>query len=139
MTTVTCTFRFPAGHRLLGHKGRCRWPHGHSYRAEVEVGRRDGKLDELGMVCDFHLLKDTVGRWVDDNWDHAFLLNSLDEQYQTLNTGEEKVYEFDERNPTAEVMAEVLLNQAALLLGPEYAVVRARVEESEGCWAEARA
>jgi 6-pyruvoyltetrahydropterin/6-carboxytetrahydropterin synthase len=136
-TTVTATFRFPAGHRLLGHQGRCRHHHGHGYVAEVEVEAFDRPpLDDLGMVVDFGRIKATVGKWIDEHWDHAFLKNSLD-PVDTREWG--RVFEFEERNPTAEVMAEVLLQQAQLLLGPDCRVVRARIEESPGCFAEARA
>ena len=35
-------------------------------------------LDPQGLVFDFTDLKRRVKNWIDDNWDHAFLVNSRD-------------------------------------------------------------
>src|SRR5262245_40582673 len=69
---------FDAGHRILGHQGKCSSPHGHTYRAEVFV--RADELDQLGFAIDFGSLKAPLKAWIDSHWDHAFLLNALDEQ-----------------------------------------------------------
>ena len=61
---VTASIDFSYGHRLLGHRGRCRRLHGHNGRLEVEVAA--GALDDLGMVVDFADIKRSVGAWVDE-------------------------------------------------------------------------
>ena len=69
---------FDAGHRLLKYKGKCEVPHGHTFRTEIMV-RADG-LDQLGFVVDFVELREKIGKWIDENWDHAFLVNAQDQE-----------------------------------------------------------
>ena len=45
MYQVRIEVLFDSGHRLLDYDGKCAYPHGHSYRAEVFIGA--DKLDEL--------------------------------------------------------------------------------------------
>lgn len=78
-----CTFTFEAAHHLPWHPGKCRNPHGHSYRLEVEV---TGDLDDNGVVLDFDHLRNVVEGQVIDAWDHQDLNEILD-------------------NPTAELLA----------------------------------
>lgn len=99
---------FDAAHRLLDYDGKCASPHGHTYRAEVFVARE--RLNALGLAIDFGDVKQPLKRWIDEQWDHAFLLNSDDHQ---LLCGlraipESKLYCFPSQNPSAEVMAETL-------------------------------
>ena len=60
---VTREFRFEASHHLPGHKGKCRRPHGHSYRLQISLR---GPLinapmqSDDGMVMDFDDLKGFV-------------------------------------------------------------------------------
>ncbi len=82
-TSVTCTFRFEAAHHLPWHGGKCRNPHGHSYRLEVTVA---GPLDANGVVIDFDDVRRVVEREVVGPWDHRDLNDVLD-------------------NPTAELLA----------------------------------
>lgn len=77
--TVTRKFHFCAGHRILGHQGKCRYLHGHNYVAEVTAAQEGpDNLDGLGMVVDFSVLKNKVGGWINDNWDHNLILHSRD-------------------------------------------------------------
>jgi len=54
-------------HHLPGHKGKCRRPHGHSYRLEISLR---GPIQEApgqsydGMVMDFDDLKSIVNRTI---------------------------------------------------------------------------
>jgi len=57
---------FDAGHRIVGHKGKCSRLHGHTYRIEV-IAR--GPTVDPGFVVDFGDIKDMI-----DKWDHRFLL-----------------------------------------------------------------
>lgn len=76
MPLVTRTFPFEAAHRILGHCGKCKFVHGHSYKAEVEV--HADRLNALGMVVDFADLKATVGDWIKESWDHNLILQDTD-------------------------------------------------------------
>ncbi len=71
---IECTRRieWDAMHRIPGHESRCRAFHGHRYVAEFTFVAPE--LDELGMVVDFGLLKDRIGGWVDEKWDHTAIL-----------------------------------------------------------------
>jgi len=75
---VNCTRRltFSAGHRVLGHEGKCQFPHGHNYAAEITAEAI--RLDPIGRVVDFSVIKRVVGEWIEQNWDHAFLVNTED-------------------------------------------------------------
>ena len=46
---------FDAGHRVIGHKNKCQYLHGHRYTLEITATALE--LDELGMVVDFGVLK----------------------------------------------------------------------------------
>lgn len=98
---------FDAAHRLLGY-GKCASPHGHTYRAEVFL-RRD-ELDNLGLAVDFGDIKRPLKRWIDSQWDHAFLLNDRDQALicALRTVPESKLYLFPDLNPSAEVMACIL-------------------------------
>jgi 6-pyruvoyltetrahydropterin/6-carboxytetrahydropterin synthase len=61
--TVTREFTFEASHHLPNHRGKCRRPHGHSYRLQVTLRgpiiEAPGQSDD-GMVMDFDDLKQIV-------------------------------------------------------------------------------
>ncbi len=108
MYLVRIEIIFDSGHRLLGYQGKCAFPHGHTYRAEVFL--EGASLDRLGLVYDFADLKSRVKNWIDENWDHAFLLNSRDTELlnSLASLAEKKLYEFEGENPSCEVMARQL-------------------------------
>jgi 6-pyruvoyltetrahydropterin/6-carboxytetrahydropterin synthase len=60
---ITREFTFEAAHHLPGHRGKCRRPHGHSYRLQVSlrgpIVDAPGQSDD-GMVMDFEDLKRIV-------------------------------------------------------------------------------
>ena len=51
---------FDAGHRVIGHKNKCKYLHGHRYTLEITAAALE--LDEIGMVADFGFLKKIRGR-----------------------------------------------------------------------------
>lgn len=131
---MTCTRRltFCAGHRVLGHEGKCANPHGHNYAAEITV---NGVEDPLGRVLDFGVIKSVVGAWLDTQWDHKFLING--EDIELLNAlSAFPVYQFP-GNPTAEVIAHELYAMTTTLLQPYgVKVTHIRLWETENCWAD---
>ncbi|QDT64882.1 6-pyruvoyl trahydropterin synthase family protein [Calycomorphotria hydatis] len=109
---------FCAGHRLLGHEGKCAGLHGHNYIAEVEVVTEE--MDSVGRVIDFAELKSRLKGWIDEYWDHGFLLNRDDEAaIEAVRSVEPtKVFLFP-GNPTAENMADYLFREVCpKVLGP---------------------
>ena len=125
---------FDAGHRLLDYPGNCGVPHGHTYKAEIML--RAESLDNLGFVLDFTELKDVVSEWVQQHWDHGFLLNGRDQELLTAlkSLKRSKVFIFDNQNPTAEVIAKHLFNVMRERYGP--LVSRVRIWESPNQYAE---
>jgi 6-pyruvoyltetrahydropterin/6-carboxytetrahydropterin synthase len=75
MFSVTKEFEFAAAHRLHNYKGRRQFLHGHNYRVLVTL---EGCIRD-GMVKDFGEVKDTIGKWIDENLDHATLVCIKDE------------------------------------------------------------
>ena len=119
---------FASGHRILGHNGKCAFPHGHTYRAEIWMASET--LDSMGFVVDFTELKHKVNGWIDEHWDHSFLINSRDgELLEALNgVAGSRIYVFDGENPSAEVMARELYHRTRELCGVD--PLRVRVWES---------
>ena len=143
MVTITRTFGFDAGHRVLGHEGKCASLHGHRYTAEVTCSAAG--LDQLGRVIDFSKVKEVVGGWLDSHWDHTMILHHMDPMTQAYRTNSREVREalFGPRtpfimdcNPTAENMAVLLLSVANDLLKPfGIRVVHIKLYETPNCWA----
>ncbi|MBQ9813566.1 MAG: 6-carboxytetrahydropterin synthase [Thermoguttaceae bacterium] len=105
MFTVARDFSFSYGHRLYRYEGKCRRLHGHN--AEVRVEIAVDKLNEQDMALDFASLKETVGKWIDEQLDHRVFLAKDDPLAQTLLDAGEPVVVVD-GNPTAERLAALI-------------------------------
>lgn len=103
---IRCTRRieFDAGHRVIGHKHKCKFLHGHRYALEVTMISQE--LDNCGMVIDFGTIKEVMQQWIDDNFDHTLILHNSDKILgdSIENITGQKVYYLDS-NPTAENIA----------------------------------
>ncbi len=95
------TFKAEAAHRLMFHQGKCRGLHGHSYLFDIII--QSDVMDRNGMVLDFDILKDSIGRWIDLHLDHATILREDDPLVKILE-GHGKLYLMSV-NPTAEELA----------------------------------
>ncbi len=107
---------FDAAHALRGYQGKCENLHGH--RWEVVVGVVSAQLDDVGMACDFTLLKRELDAIL-ARWDHRYL-------------NEEPP--FDVLNPSSEHIARTVfeLLQAAL---PDVRIESVESWESPDAWA----
>lgn len=140
MTEITCTRRieFDAAHRVMKHESKCKYVHGHRYVVEATFSAPE--LDEQGRVVDFGVVKEKLGGWIDDHWDHTAVLNEKDrplgEQLEQA-TGQ-KVY-YIPSNPTAENMAAYLLNEVCPELFQQSGLrcVHVRLWETPNCYADA--
>lgn len=138
MTTCTRRIQFCAGHRVVGHENKCANVHGHNY--VVEIFAEADKLDGIGRVIDFSVLKDKVGKWIDQNWDHTFIASpnedpALLEVIELINN--KPIFQLP-YNPTAENMALYLLNTVCPMVlkdSPEVGVIKIVLHETENCWA----
>ena len=134
MYLVRIETTFDSGHRLLDYDGKCAFPHGHTYRAEVFL--ESDTLDPQGLVFDFTELKRRVKSWIDDNWDHSFLLNSRDTELikGLVPASKGRIYRFDEENPSCEVLSRELYTKIVELCG--VSPVKVRLWESIDQYAE---
>jgi 6-pyruvoyltetrahydropterin/6-carboxytetrahydropterin synthase len=133
------SLRFCAGHRLLGHEGRCAFLHGHNYRVEVEVEALGGgtEVDDVGRVVDFSLIKRRLLGWLDEHWDHTFILWDEDTTaLAAVKQADPTKYFLLPWNPTAENMARYLLEVVAPGVLGDLGVMARRVavwETDESC------
>jgi 6-pyruvoyltetrahydropterin/6-carboxytetrahydropterin synthase len=88
-------FSFSAAHSIRGHTRGCERMHGHNYRVRVHL--RAARLDALGMVLDFADLKAIMQE----------ILGPFD--HRVIN----EVAPFDERNTTAELLAEYVWTEVS--------------------------
>jgi len=132
------------GHRVVGHEGKCRFLHGHNYRIHFSIQAES--LDEIGRVLDFGAIKTNLCMWLEENWDHKFLVWNEDDIVQDIfaqySDGLEpmpfELYEsfvFVPFNPTAENMAEYLTKVIGPLQleGTGCTLVKTIIEETRKC------
>ena len=128
--------QFCAGHRVLGHEGKCAFMHGHNYVALLHA--RSPSLDQVGRVIDFSVLKERLGGWIEDQWDHGFIYKEDDDQVEGAldSVPGQKRFTMAE-NPTAENMASYLLYQVGpdQLVGTGVELVKVELWETENCLA----
>ena len=106
---ITKTIDFCYGHRLIGHKGKCRYLHGHNGLLEIDI--ESDVLDAMGMVMDFSDVRDIVKSWVDTNLDHRMVLCKDDRVIPLLQELDEPLFIIDV-NPTAENISRLVYEEA---------------------------
>jgi 6-pyruvoyltetrahydropterin/6-carboxytetrahydropterin synthase len=136
-----------SGHMLSKHPDKCRFPHGHTRRVEFVIEARE--LDENQMVCDFKIVRQAVGDWL-DTFDHAICMNTADPAYPGFKARfGERVIGFENQDPTTELLARTFFEHAAVALANHAAgadaryplradvrLVSVRVWETSSSWAE---
>lgn len=133
MITASRYHDISTGHRVYGHEGKCKYLHGHNYR--VHFTCEADKLDAVGRVIDFSVIKERLCMWLENNWDHKMVLWDND----PLKFIDQEVV-WVPFNPTAENMAEYLLH----IIGPQQLegtnvrLVRVVIEETAKCSVEAK-
>lgn len=142
---ITCTrkIEWDSAHRVMRHESKCATLHGHRYTAEITCCAVD--LDDVGRVVDFGSVKQIVGSWVDEHWDHTTLANPEDKDLiafcrRDAEAGKRPPYLMPQGEPTAENIARELLRVATELLIESRSglwVSRVRVWETPNCSAEA--
>ena len=76
LETIRVLGRFHAAHRQLRHPGKCRFPHGHTWRGEIVLRADRFPRDELDMSIDFSALKDIL-----KFLDHKILVTADDPEF----------------------------------------------------------
>ena len=106
--TIMRQVKFCAGHRLLNHEGKCANLHGHNYLVEFHV--TGNEVDSLGRVVDFSVLNKLFKGWIDEHWDHGFVLWDEDQNaIDAIRLCEPHRLYLMPYNPTAENMARYLM------------------------------
>jgi 6-pyruvoyltetrahydropterin/6-carboxytetrahydropterin synthase len=79
---ISKKFELSVGHRLSNYSGKCRWVHGHNYHGELIISGE--RLDELGMLVDYGVLKEIIRDTIDARFDHKCVLKAEDSFNQKL-------------------------------------------------------
>lgn len=138
--TIMRQVKFCAGHRLLNHEGKCANLHGHNYVVEFHI--TSNEIDSLGRVVDFSVVNKLFKGWIDENWDHGFVLWDADENaIGALKQVEPHRLYLLPYNPTAENMALYLLKEIspkliAQIKGYDLRMSKVVVWETEHAFAE---
>ncbi|MGL4368209.1 MAG: 6-carboxytetrahydropterin synthase QueD [Spirochaetota bacterium] len=98
MYYLTIENHFSSAHQLRGYKGKCENLHGHNWRVILTV--RGGKLNSIGILIDFHDLKDLLKN----------VLSDLDH----VNVNEHPA--FIDQNPSSENLSRYIFEKISALL-----------------------
>ena len=141
MPSITCTRRieFDTAHRILNHESKCKMLHGHRYALEASFAADD--LDNLGRVIDFGEVRQILGSWIDENFDHNTILSQYDKKLGEKITAEtgQKIFYLNE-NPTAENIAKFLLKEICpkLFAGKNVKCTALKLYETPNCYVEVK-
>ncbi|OGX26560.1 MAG: 6-carboxytetrahydropterin synthase QueD [Omnitrophica WOR_2 bacterium RIFCSPHIGHO2_01_FULL_48_9] len=100
MYELTIKSDFASAHFVRGYQGNCKDLHGHTWKVEVTV--ENDKLDAIGMVVDFKIIKQQLKDFL-KNIDHV-CLNDLPH--------------FKVVNPTTENLAKYIFDEFAKVCHP---------------------
>lgn len=149
MITATRYHDISCGHRVAGHENKCAALHGHNYRVHFTCSRPFA-LDAVGRVLDFSVMKERLCMWLENEWDHKFLVWDQDHIVDALLDAMSTWIEIHKLvtnsivkvpfNPTAENMARYLLDHIGprVLEGTGCELVEVTVEETRKCSATAK-
>jgi len=87
MYILTVEDNFSSAHQLRGYKGKCENIHGHNWKIVVQLSGE--KLNDIGILIDFHEIKAIL----------KVILDDLD--HKNLN----EIPPFDKENPSSENLA----------------------------------
>lgn len=141
------SFEIESGHMLAKHPEKCRFPHGHTRKVEFLL--QADTLDANDMVCDFKVLKELMGEFL-ESYDHALCMNTDDPKFADMKAAYgERIIGFTSTDPTTEVMAETIFRHCEQQLAgytsnprAQYSIrdsvrlVSVRVWETTSSWAE---
>lgn len=134
---IICTrkIEFDSAHRLINHEGKCKLIHGHRYVLEASFAST--KLDEIGRVIDFSIIKDLLGSWINQNFDHNTILSIKDKKLgdEIEKITNQKIYYLAD-NPTAENIAKHLLEEICpkILIDQHVQCIAIKLYETPNCF-----
>ena len=118
MFSIFVETSFKASHQLTLPDGSKEPLHEHNWQVISCVSSK--KLDNMGLVMDFHMLKTIVNKSVSE----------LENNY--LN----KLSYFQINNPSAEAVSEYIFGQIEKQLGSGVKLESVKVMEEYGCWSK---
>ena len=120
------------GHRVHGHESKCAYLHGHNYRIHFHCTAAG--LDKVGRVIDFSAIKVRLCAWLEENWDHRFLIWERDPLAGPLVDLDPTVVRVP-FNPTAENIAHHLVSVVGprMLSGTGITLAECIVDETRRC------
>ena len=133
MISATKYHDFSAGHRVFQHESKCAHLHGHNYRVHFTIVSKE--LDTVGRVLDFSVIGNLLCQWLEENWDHKFLIFKDDPWVGALLQVDPAGVVVTDFNPTAENMSDYLLN----VIGPQQlkdtgcVLQKVKIEETRKC------
>lgn len=133
MVTITKELGIDAGHRVPGHTGKCRSPHGHRYTFTAKV---EGTPAEDGMIVDFAIIKQLMVEHIETPWDHAMIVWEKDKQLLAALDGHGWKIATVETPPTAEELARTAALRIGPLLGDGLRLLSMSCRETPTCEAE---
>jgi 6-pyruvoyltetrahydropterin/6-carboxytetrahydropterin synthase len=98
MYILTIEDYISAAHQLKGYKGKCENIHGHNWKVEISVYGQ--KLNDIGILIDFHDLKD--------------MLKEVLQQFDHKNLNDVK--EFTKQNPSSELLSKIIYQKLDKML-----------------------
>lgn len=135
MTSANRIHCFCYGHRVYGHENKCAHLHGHNGRVTFSVVSEE--LDKVGRVIDFSEINRRLCNWIEDTWDHKFIVYNKDPWAQQLIKIDPYGVWFAPFNPTAENLANYLVEQVGpeQLRGTNTKLAAVKFEETDKCFA----
>lgn len=137
MITVTRTHEIACGHRVYGHESKCSHIHGHNYVFEMTcVAQVEGDpLDAIGRVIDFGDIKKRLCNWLEDTWDHKFLVFNEDPFSKDLRRIDPSGTCLVPFNPTVENIAKYFVDVVAprRMNGTLIKLVQVKIWETSKC------
>jgi 6-pyruvoyltetrahydropterin/6-carboxytetrahydropterin synthase len=132
MLYITRDHSICAGHRVVGQGGHCENLHGHQYLFRLSCIAEE--LDDVGRVLDFGEIKSRLCSWLDDNWDHRFLVWEEDPWREALAKIDKSVV-WVPFNPTIEQLCQYLVQgiAPALLDGTGVTLFKVEGFETDKC------
>lgn len=144
MGKLTRIFDFDAAHRVMNEKMKCFNLHGH--RFHVELTFRYSEVTALGYAIDFKEIKRLAGTWLDESFDHATILNPLDEELIAFcKKNGWRLYvmglgDVDDTNPSAENLASEIFYCIDFIFresfGTDVVLENVRLYETPNCWVD---
>ncbi len=107
-------YRFEAAHRFTDASSKCATPHGHSWYVTLNLSHKPESINlDRNFAVDFSDLKKEWRKFVDEELDHHFFINSNDPLFSYLTQlGQNLRLKKTPGDPTTELLASVFYKKA---------------------------